>query len=140
MEEHNSSSDSKLFMNSESPRLCGGPSFLFQIDNMGSSSSGCLGISFCKRSHNGSGTSPNNNSNNNNTHSAAKDDNDPTLLIAKAMGNLTLQEQEQAYKDMHSVSAMVQEAPALIDQALHEMELCLQKTDYKPAYNLAMSI
>jgi hypothetical protein len=81
-------------MYSAPPTKCGGPSFSFQVDDVDSCSSGCFGISFRKRSHDGGGTSSNNNSNNN---GKAADDDEPTVLIAKAMSNLTLQEREQAY-------------------------------------------
>jgi hypothetical protein len=65
---------------------------------------------------------------------------DPTTVIAQAMNNLTIQEREHAYEDMHGVSEMVQETPQLIAETLYQMEHCLQKIHHKPAYDLAISI
>jgi hypothetical protein len=65
---------------------------------------------------------------------------DPTILIANAMSNLTLQEREQAYEDLHGVAATVHETPELIDETLNQMEHCLQKIHRKAGYDLAMSI
>jgi hypothetical protein len=124
-------------MYSASHRFCGEPSFSVQVDDVPNSASGCFRISFGKPSHDGCLTSPNNNNNNN---SAAVDDDDPTVLIAKAMSHLTLQEREQAYEDVHGVSAMVHETYELINEALNQLELCLQKTHHKPAYDMAVTI
>jgi hypothetical protein len=38
------------------------------------------------------------------------------------------------------VAAAVHETPELIDQALNQMEHCLQKTHHRPAFDLALSI
>jgi hypothetical protein len=64
-------------------------------------------------------------------------DDDPTVLIAKAMNHLSLQEREEAYEDLHGVSAQVHETPELIAKTLHEMEHCLQGIHHKHAYVLA---
>jgi hypothetical protein len=49
---------------------------------------------------------------------------DPTILIANAMSNLTLQEREQAYEDLHGEAAIVHETPELIAETLSKMEHC----------------
>jgi hypothetical protein len=65
---------------------------------------------------------------------------DPTALIAKTMNHLSLMERDQAYEDMHGVSAAVQETPELISKALNVMEQSLQTIRHKPAYDMALSI
>jgi hypothetical protein len=62
---------------------------------------------------------------------------DPMALMAKEMNRLSLQEREQAYEDLHGVSAMVNETPELIAAALQLMEHHLRSIRHKPAYNLA---
>jgi hypothetical protein len=69
-----------------------------------------------------------------------ENDEDPAAVIAKAMNNLSIQEREQAYEDMHGVSAMVQETPQLIAESLTKMGHCLQRIHHKPAYDLAFTI
>jgi hypothetical protein len=62
---------------------------------------------------------------------------DPMALMAKEMNRLSLQEREQAYEDLHGVSAMVNETPELVAAALQIMEHHLQSIRHKPAYILA---
>jgi hypothetical protein len=62
---------------------------------------------------------------------------DPMELMAKEMNTLSLHEREQAYEDLHGVSAMVNETPELIAAALQLMEHHLQSIRHKPAYILA---
>jgi hypothetical protein len=69
-----------------------------------------------------------------------ENDEDPTAVIAQAMNTLSMQEREQAYEDMHGVSAMVLETPQMIAETLHQMEQCLQKIHHKPGYDLAVTI
>jgi hypothetical protein len=73
---------------------------------------------------------------------AEKDENedDPTAVIAHAMNTLSVQEREQAYEDMHGVSAMVRETSHLIAESLHQMEYHIQRIHHKPAYDLAVTI
>jgi hypothetical protein len=77
-----------------------------------------------------------------NTNTAEKDgkEEDPAAVIAQAMNNLSVQEREQAYEDMHGVSARVQETPQLIAKTLTKMEQCLEKIHHKPAYDMAVTI
>jgi hypothetical protein len=95
IEEQYSSLGSEVFMNSAPPALFGGPSFSFQVDDVGNASSGCFGTSFGKRNHDGGLTSTNNNK------SAAADHDDPSVLIAKAMSNLSLQEREKILRRIY---------------------------------------
>jgi hypothetical protein len=111
-------------------RSCGGgPSSYKQEDggtsSASSASAGCFGIRI------GGGNTHNNN---------ADDNDDPTAVIAQAMTQLSVQEREQAYEDMHGVSETVQETPELIATSLRQMEQCLQNIHHKPAYNLAITI
>jgi hypothetical protein len=78
----------------------------------------------------------------NSLRTAEQDENedDPTSVISQAMNKLSVQEREQAYEDMHGVSAMVLETPELIAETLNKMEISLQKVHHKPAYDLAISI
>jgi hypothetical protein len=65
---------------------------------------------------------------------------DPTALIAKTMNHLSLMERDQAYEDMHGVSAAVQETPELISKALNVMEQSLLTIRHKNACDMALSI
>jgi hypothetical protein len=69
-----------------------------------------------------------------------EDDQDTTVLIAKAMNQLSIKDREQAYEDLHGVSAAVHETPALITESFHNLEQCLQKIRHKPAYDMAQTI
>jgi hypothetical protein len=69
-----------------------------------------------------------------------EEDEDATVLIAKTMNQLSIKDREQAYEDLHGVSAAVHETPALIAESCHNLELCLQKIRHKPAYDMAQSI
>jgi hypothetical protein len=117
------------FFSEDCTRSRGSPSDnpVMRTDN--SCTDGCFGISM-----GGGGITT--------TMTAEKDANedDPTVLIANAMSNLTLQEREQAYEELHGVAAAVHETPELITETLNQMEQRLQKIQHKPAYDLAMSI
>jgi hypothetical protein len=110
---------------------CGGGSSSYKLEEGGSSSSasstsaGCCGIRI------GGGDRRN---------QKAEDDDDPNAVIAQAMNILSVQEREHAYEDMHGVSSIVHETPELIVGTLDQMQLCLEKIKYKPAYNLAIAI
>jgi hypothetical protein len=66
-----------------------------------------------------------------------KEDDDPATVIARAMNDLSLQERDQAYEDLHGVSAAVQETPELFSQTLSQMEHSLRLIRHKPAYDMA---
>jgi hypothetical protein len=148
VEEDSSAMSSVLSMHVGAPcflgdflRSCGGPSS-YTLERVGgsaaasssSSTVGCFGFGFgTNRTAADRMSSPLTTTNNN-------QEDDPTALIAKAMTNLTIQEREQAYEDLHGVSACVCETPELIAKSLHEMEECLQKYPRKgAAYDLAMA-
>jgi hypothetical protein len=69
-----------------------------------------------------------------------ENEDDPTAVITQAMNNLSTQEREQAYEDIHGVFEMVQETPELIAKTLSQIEIHLQKIHHKPAYDLAIAI
>jgi hypothetical protein len=108
---------------------CGGPSDDTVMKTDGGCADGCFGMRI-----GGGGIKT--------TNTAEKDENDedPTAVIAQAMNTLSMQEREQAYEDMHGVSAMVLETPQMIAETLHQMEQCLQKIHHKPGYDLAVTI
>jgi hypothetical protein len=133
LEESSSSRPESFSLNAATPfffgdfkRSCGGRSDGTVMRTDDGCTDGCLGM----RIGGASITSP---------VTAEKADN-PTEVIAQAMNNLSVQEREQVYEDMHGVSAMVLETPKLIADTLYQMEHCLQKISYKPAYDLAITI
>jgi hypothetical protein len=69
-----------------------------------------------------------------------EEDEDTTALIAKAMNQLSIKDREQAYEDLHGVSAAVHETPALIAESCHKLEQSLQKIRHKPAFDMAQTI
>jgi hypothetical protein len=66
---------------------------------------------------------------------------DPTVMISKGLNDLSFQEREKAYEDLHGVAEVIHETPELIANALKEMEHELQvlPNASKRAYELAKS-
>jgi hypothetical protein len=59
--------------------------------------------------------------------------------LAKELTQLSLQEREKAYYDLHGVADAVQETPAFVTNRLADLEMELGKTKNKKAYELAKS-
>jgi hypothetical protein len=53
---------------------------------------------------------------------------DATAQVTRALNELSHQEREQAFEDLHGVSPTINETPELIEKALSEMEKYLQQT------------
>jgi hypothetical protein len=66
--------------------------------------------------------------------------NDLPKLLIRPTKDLSVMERDQAYEDMHGVSATIQETPELISKALNVMEQSLQTIRHKPTYDMALSI
>jgi hypothetical protein len=67
-----------------------------------------------------------------NRSSKAADD-----LLAKDMTELSMQEREQVYHDVHGISHVVEETPDLVARCLADLDSELNKIDHKPYYELA---
>jgi hypothetical protein len=65
---------------------------------------------------------------------------DPETLIARAINQLSLQDRELAYEDLHGVAAGINETPAFIEESLQKMEQSLQGVRHKPAYDAALTM
>ncbi|KAL3934792.1 MAG: hypothetical protein SGBAC_009560 [Bacillariaceae sp.] len=61
-------------------------------------------------------------------------------MIAQQMSNMTVQDREQAYLDVHGISPVVEETPELISTKLMEMENHIRKQRRREAYDIAESM
>jgi hypothetical protein len=60
--------------------------------------------------------------------------------LAKELNQLSLQEREKAYYDLHGVADAVNETPAFVTKCLADLEMELSKTQDKKAYEVAKSL
>ena len=58
-------------------------------------------------------------------------------IIAEALGQLSLNEREQVYEEIHGVNAVVKETPHLISSKIQQFDRELALIATKPAYDLA---
>ena len=59
-------------------------------------------------------------------------------FILKELNSMTLQERERVYEELHGVASPIVETPTLISTKLEEMDVCIQNTTHKPAYNMIL--
>lgn len=58
-------------------------------------------------------------------------------VLAKELNELSIQEREKAYEDVHGVSKEFEETPELIEQSLADFEVEIKKTKKKSAHDKA---
>jgi hypothetical protein len=58
-------------------------------------------------------------------------------LICKEMNQMSLQERERTFDEIHGVHPIIQETPDLIPLAVHQFQSALSRIAHKPAYQLA---
>ena len=63
----------------------------------------------------------------------------PDKLLAEAIHNMTLQEREKVYEDIHGVSETIEETSDLLRQSLIDLEYELSLITEKVAYDKAMA-
>jgi hypothetical protein len=59
-------------------------------------------------------------------------------LLAKELNELSLDEREKVYEDIHGIPRLVEEEPVFVDKALDGLEEALSKIPKKVAYNQAL--
>jgi hypothetical protein len=72
---------------------------------------------------------------------AGANDDDPTLLVAQELNQLSIQERETVYEDLHGVSMVIDESDlTLVNRRLNEMNAELEKIprERKSAYLVAL--
>lgn len=61
-------------------------------------------------------------------------------MIAQQMANMTVEDREQAFLDIHGISPIVDETPELISSKLMEMENHIRNQHQREAYDIAESM
>ena len=65
------------------------------------------------------------------------DEDKANALMAHELTNLSIEDRESSYEDMHGVASEIIETPELIEQSLGRLEEEIQSIYFKRAYNLA---
>ncbi len=64
-------------------------------------------------------------------------ENDFVALLANELNQMSLEERERTYEEIHGVDQILEETPELVAQSLLEMEMALDRIQLKPAYLMA---